>query len=78
MLDALDVVVVSGGRIDNGFKFGTFIHLEKVLNQKLPNCGLKASPHIDSKIRKWKKQYRLMFDMLNTSGFGWNGVKKNT
>ena len=37
---------------------------------------LKASPHIDSKIRKWKKQYGLMFDMLNTSGFGWNDVKK--
>ena len=76
LLDALDAVVVSGGRADNGFKSGTFIHLEKVINQKLPNCGLKASPHIDSKIRKWKKQYGLMFDMLNTSGFGWNDVKK--
>ena len=39
VLDALDVVVVSGGRIDNGFKSGTFIHLEKLINQKLPNCG---------------------------------------
>ncbi|KAH9772568.1 Myb DNA-bind 3 domain-containing protein [Citrus sinensis] len=76
LLDALDAVVVSGGRADNGFKSGTFIHLEKLINQKLPNCGLKASPHIDSKIRKWKKQYGLMFDMLNTSGFGWNDVKK--
>ncbi|KAH9723879.1 Myb DNA-bind 3 domain-containing protein [Citrus sinensis] len=64
LLDALDAVVVSGGRANNGFKSGIFIHLEK------------ASPHIDSKIRKWKKQYRLMFDMLNTSGFGWNDVKK--
>ncbi|KDO40023.1 hypothetical protein CISIN_1g041506mg, partial [Citrus sinensis] len=62
--DSADAI---GGHIDNGFKSGTFIHLEKVLNQKLPNCGLKASSHIDSKIRKWKKQYGLMFDMLNTS-----------
>ncbi|KAH9684742.1 Myb DNA-bind 3 domain-containing protein [Citrus sinensis] len=76
LLDALDALVVSGGRADNGFKSGTFIHLEKVINQKLPNCGLKASPHIDSKIRKWKKQYGLMFDLLNTSGFGCNDVKK--
>lgn len=62
-------MVVSSGHADNGFKTGTFIHFEKVLNQKLPNCGLKAFPHTDSKITKWKKQYGLIFDMLNTSGF---------
>ncbi|KAJ4720161.1 Myb/SANT-like domain containing protein [Melia azedarach] len=42
----------------------------------LPDCRLMAFPHIDSKMRKWKKQYAVIFDMLNTSSFGWNDVKK--
>ena len=47
LLDALDAVVVSGGHADNGFKSVTFRHLEKVPNQKLPNCGPNAPSHIE-------------------------------
>ncbi|XP_024046426.1 uncharacterized protein LOC112100818 [Citrus clementina] len=62
MLNILDAVVANGGRADN----------EKLL----PGSSLKAYPHIDSKIRIWKKSYGVIFDMLNTSGFGWNEVRK--
>ncbi|TXG57326.1 hypothetical protein EZV62_018639 [Acer yangbiense] len=66
-----------GARCDTGsFKSGTSTQIEKTLNSILPNSRIKASPHIDSKIRFWKKQYGIVFDMLNTSGFGWNDTKK--
>ncbi|TXG61250.1 hypothetical protein EZV62_012613 [Acer yangbiense] len=66
-----------GARCDTGsFKSGTSTQIEKTLNSILPNSGIKASPHIDYKIRFWKKQYGIVFDMLNTSGFGWNDTKK--
>lgn len=77
LLSILEKAVAEGSRCDNGtFKAGTMTRIEKELNLVLPNSGLKANPHIDSKQRKWKKQHRLIFNMLNTSGFGWNHVKK--
>nr|XP_048325378.1 uncharacterized protein LOC125421218 [Ziziphus jujuba var. spinosa] len=41
-----------------------------------PNSGLQATPHIESKLKKWKKQYGIIYDMLNKSGFGWNDTLK--
>ncbi|KAK0599794.1 hypothetical protein LWI29_008715 [Acer saccharum] len=77
LLNVLDNIIAEGARCDTGsFKSGTSTQIEKTLNSILPNSGIKASPHIDSKIRFWKKQYGIVFDMLNTSGFGWNDTKK--
>lgn len=77
LLSILEKAVAEGSRCDNGtFKAGTMTQIEKELNLLLPNSGLKANPHIDSKQRKWKKQHRLIFNMLKTSGFRWNHVKK--
>ncbi|WOK98293.1 hypothetical protein Cni_G07003 [Canna indica] len=50
--------------------------MEKTLMEKCPNSGLKANPHLDSKMRKWKKDYGIIYDMMNTSGFAWNDEKK--
>ncbi|KAI9159834.1 hypothetical protein LWI28_002338 [Acer negundo] len=50
--------------------------MESRLANILPNCGLKASPHIESKVKTWKKYYGMVYDMINTGGFGWNNVRK--
>ena len=77
MFNILDAVVANGGRADNDtFKSGSYKYIENELEKLLPGSGLKAYPHIDSKIRIWKKSYGVIFDMLNTSGFGWNEVRK--
>ncbi|KAL6311048.1 hypothetical protein AAG906_011933 [Vitis piasezkii] len=44
-LDVQDHQVV---KCDNGFKPRVFLQVEKMLEEKLPNNGLKASPHIES------------------------------
>ncbi|BBN68719.1 hypothetical protein Prudu_545S000200 [Prunus dulcis] len=41
------------------FKSGTMVQMEKALNIKCPDSGLKACPHIESKLKKWKKQYSI-------------------
>ncbi|KAI9200286.1 hypothetical protein LWI28_005415 [Acer negundo] len=77
LLSILDEIVISGGRADCGsFKSGTVKNIETRMAFAIPNCGLKAIPHIESKLKFWKKQHRVVYDMLNTSGFGWNDVRK--
>ncbi|XP_034214360.1 uncharacterized protein LOC117626648 [Prunus dulcis] len=76
-LTVLDDFVAAGQRCETGsFKSGTMVQMEKALNIKCPDSGLKACPHIESKLKKWKKQYSIVYDMINTSGFAWNDIKK--
>ncbi|KAK2637989.1 hypothetical protein Ddye_025784 [Dipteronia dyeriana] len=49
---------------------------ETLLATILPNCSLRATTHIESKLKTRKKQYGVIYDMINTSGFGWNSVRK--
>ncbi|KAK9928213.1 hypothetical protein M0R45_025359 [Rubus argutus] len=51
--------------------------LEKIIGQKLPNCGLKADPHIVSRVKTLKKQTLAISDMIsNSSGFSWDHENK--
>ncbi|XP_060675867.1 uncharacterized protein LOC132799266 [Ziziphus jujuba] len=50
--------------------------IERRLAEICLNSGLRANPHIESKLKKWKKQYGIIYDMLNKSGFGWNDSLK--
>ncbi|XP_060676267.1 uncharacterized protein LOC125421440 isoform X2 [Ziziphus jujuba] len=77
LLLILNEVVASGQRCDTGsFKPGTITMIERRLAEICPNSGLRANPHIESKLKKWKKQYGIIYDMLNKSGFGWNDSLK--
>ena len=46
--------------------------IEKSLSNMCPQSGLKANLHSESKLKKWKKQYGIIYDMLNESEFRWN------
>ncbi|KAL6348929.1 hypothetical protein AAG906_033585 [Vitis piasezkii] len=53
------------------------LQVEKMLEEKLPNSGLKASPHIESRVKTLKKQFNAIMDMLtHGSGFSWDNEKK--
>ncbi|KAL5757110.1 hypothetical protein ACOSQ2_021856 [Xanthoceras sorbifolium] len=76
-LTVLEDFVANGKRCDTGnFKAGSLAQMEKALNQICPASNLKANPHLESKLKKWKKKYSTIYDMMNTNGFAWNDVKK--
>ena len=54
------------------------MQLEKWMEEKLPGCGLKSSPHIESRVKHLKRQYNAIQEMLGpqASGFGWNDKDK--
>ncbi|MFQ6629788.1 hypothetical protein Gotur_007679 [Gossypium turneri] len=60
---------------DTGFKADYLNELEKMLEKALPNAMLKARPNIESRIRLLKRDWSIVYDMLNgqnNSGFGWD------
>ncbi|MFQ6655792.1 hypothetical protein Gotur_026194 [Gossypium turneri] len=60
---------------DTGFKAGYLNELERMLQKVLPNAMLKAKPNIESRIRLLKREWSIIYDMLNgqnNSGFGWD------
>ncbi|XP_023749060.1 uncharacterized protein LOC111897336 [Lactuca sativa] len=80
LIEALLKLNVSGkyGGADNGFKPGYLKAVQQVLDIGLPNSGLKAEPHIKSRMKTWKNHFNIVHDMVygtNTSGFGWDTNK---
>ncbi|XP_052479538.1 uncharacterized protein LOC128034737 [Gossypium raimondii] len=60
---------------DTGFKASYLNELERMLQKVLPNAMLKAKPNIESRIRLLKREWSIVYDMLNgqnNSGFGWD------
>ncbi|KAJ0492934.1 putative Myb/SANT-like domain-containing protein [Helianthus annuus] len=66
--------MVNTGRYksDNGFKPGFLQHLEACLKESLPESGILAKPHIESRMRTMRKDWQAVYDLLNTSGFGYD------
>ncbi|KAL7238269.1 hypothetical protein ACSBR2_004384 [Camellia fascicularis] len=50
---------------NNQFRVGFYNECEKKILSAFPGTDLRASPHIDSKIKLWRKQYNTLQDMLN-------------
>jgi hypothetical protein len=77
LIDALMELHASGkyAGADNGFKPGYLNGVQQLLDVSLPNSGLKAEPHIKSRMKTWKTHFSIVYDMVHTSGFGWDEEK---
>ena len=76
LIDCLVTLRIEGQYLaDNGFKNGFANALKLMMEAKLPGCGIKATPHITSRIKTLKRLWQMAYDMVygpNTSGFGWD------
>jgi hypothetical protein len=63
---------VQGGGFKNCYSQG----IESLLAQRLPGRGIKASPHVDSRLKVLKRKFYSIKDMLASPGFSWDGSKK--
>ncbi|KAL6572853.1 hypothetical protein OROHE_002329 [Orobanche hederae] len=67
----LKKLVVDGWRQENAFRQGYLEVIWKELNVMFPGTDL-TSTNARSKLTVWKKEYYIVLNMINTSGFGWN------
>ncbi|KAL8537101.1 hypothetical protein ACS0TY_012329 [Phlomoides rotata] len=67
-------VVNDGWKAENGFRAGFQRELERGMKRKFPGTDIVATPHINSKIHVWKKEYGTLSDLLSKSGIGWNST----
>ncbi|KAL8512431.1 hypothetical protein ACS0TY_018780 [Phlomoides rotata] len=67
-------IVNDGWKAKNGFKVGFQRELERCMRKMLPGTDILATPHINSKIHVWKKEYGVISDLLSKSGMGWNST----
>ncbi|XP_042007626.1 uncharacterized protein LOC121756202 [Salvia splendens] len=72
LLATLKELVSHGWKSDNGFRWGYLFKLEEAMRREFPTCGLRANPHIQSKIHTWKKNYGAVAQLLDKSGVGFN------
>ncbi|KAH6783900.1 hypothetical protein C2S52_008859 [Perilla frutescens var. hirtella] len=74
----LDMVNLGKFKAENGFQPGYLNYAEEKLQVVLPDSGLKAKPHIESRIKTLKRYFHIVYDILNepnTSGFGMEPIK---
>ncbi|XP_074280730.1 uncharacterized protein LOC141605745 [Silene latifolia] len=63
-------------KCENGFRNGYMVRLEEIISKAIPGCGLKALPHIDSRLKTLVTKFRAIVQMLGTSGFKWDDERQ--
>ncbi|KAL8555658.1 hypothetical protein ACS0TY_003462 [Phlomoides rotata] len=74
LIHCLTDVVNDGWKAENGFRAGFKRELERGMKRKFPGTDIVATPHINSKIHMWKKEYGTLSDLLSKSGIWWNST----
>ncbi|KAL7093778.1 hypothetical protein ACP275_11G060800 [Erythranthe tilingii] len=73
LIASLSELCNAGWKRKNGiFKSGYTSALETKLKSRLPNCNIKASPHIESRLKLLKRQYDAITEMQGAHGIQWN------
>ena len=76
LLTILEEMVVDGVRCETGsFKAGTFVTVATKMKEMIPGITIEPK-HIQNKLKRLKEKYSSAYDMMNTTGFGWNDEKK--
>ncbi|CAO2825041.1 unnamed protein product [Amaranthus hypochondriacus] len=77
LVDILLEMQNSNWKCDTGYRTGYQTYIEKKMNERFPYCGLKGKPHIESKIKIFKRQMGYILEIQKqVSGFGWDDATK--
>ncbi|KAK9098579.1 hypothetical protein Syun_025624 [Stephania yunnanensis] len=80
LVNAMVEMVASGVyKCDNGFKPDYLTKVEEALKTTCPNSGIKARPHIESRLKSLNKDWFIVNDVIcgirhGTSGFGFDST----
>ena len=76
LISILKGIVADGGRCDTGsFRSGIYDQVVSKMREKIENITITAK-HVQNKMKRMKDKYSAAYDMLNTSGFGWDDTHK--
>ncbi|CAN6725639.1 unnamed protein product [Malus baccata var. baccata] len=76
LLTILEEMVADGVRCETGsFKADTFVMVASKMREQIPGINIE-SKHIQNKLKRVKEKYSFAYDIMNTSGFGWDDEKK--
>ncbi|KAB2631327.1 hypothetical protein D8674_008846 [Pyrus ussuriensis x Pyrus communis] len=76
LLTILEEMVADGVRCEtSNFKAGTFVTVASKMREQIPGINIEPK-HIQNKLKRLKEKYSSAYDMMNTSGFGWDDEKK--
>ncbi|GLU18932.1 hypothetical protein SLE2022_352080 [Rubroshorea leprosula] len=70
----LAVEVKKGNKVDNVFKSAAYVAASIAVNKEF-GLGL-TKEHIRNRLKTWKKQYRILKELLAQKGFGWDEKRK--
>ncbi|KAK9741892.1 hypothetical protein RND81_03G136000 [Saponaria officinalis] len=63
-------------KAEGGFKSGYLVHLEKLISEKMPDAGLRAT-NIESRLGYLRKRFNALLEIKHKgSGFGWDDTLK--
>ena len=63
-------------KCESSFRNGYMTRLEELIGKVIPNYGLKALLHIDSRLKTFIGKFRAICEMLGNSGFKWDDDRK--
>ncbi|KAK0592470.1 hypothetical protein LWI29_019743 [Acer saccharum] len=76
LISILEGIITDGGRCNTGsFRFGIYDQVISKMREKIGNITI-TSKHVQNKMKRMKDKYSAAYDMLNTSGFGWDDTRK--
>ncbi|KAK3184963.1 hypothetical protein Dsin_032249 [Dipteronia sinensis] len=76
VMNILEGIVTDSSRCDTGsFRPGTYEQVASKMHEKIENITITAK-HVQNKMKRMKDKYSAAYDMLNTSGFGWDDTHK--
>lgn len=71
LLDGLKKVCADGWRADNGtLRPGYLMELEHYFHERHPSSQLKGEPHVNNKVKAWKRCYSSISLLKSRSGLG--------
>ncbi|KAK2641590.1 hypothetical protein Ddye_023353 [Dipteronia dyeriana] len=76
MITIIEGIIVDGCTCDTGsFRHVTYELVASKIREKIENVTITGT-HVQNKMKRLKDKYSAAYDMLNTSGFGWNDTHK--
>ncbi|KAH6809931.1 hypothetical protein C2S51_027714 [Perilla frutescens var. frutescens] len=77
LIASLSELCNAGWKRENGiFKNGYTAALERKLRSRIPDCKIRASPHIESRLKLLKRQYDAITEMQGAAGMKWDNREK--